>query len=563
MEYHREPVKVPTLSGFSLRVFVELLESPLGGLLCGKMTSDSGLGRFRSTSAGEAPPLEVPFPDPEDGPAESSSPRQLAASAVRGAQPAQGDFAPETVTQFAKAYRQESTTPVEVARRVVEGIERFDRGPERMGLFIATLESDLMAQAEASQRRHQAGEALSVLDGVPVAVKDEMDQMPFGTTLGTSFLNTPAKQDATAVARLREAGALLIGKANMQEVGINPIGINPHYGASRNPNDRTRITGGSSSGPAAAVAAGLCPISIGADGGGSIRIPASLCGVVGFKATWGRISEHGVAPLCWHVGHVGPLAATVRDLAVAYAIVAGPDPKDASSLKQPPVHLCGLENADLSGLRLGIHRPFFEDADRTVVDGCQQAVDALVAAGAKVVDFPAPDLNTILWSHATIILSEMLSCLAEHHQAGRRRFGLDTRTNLAIASHFTSRDFCHALRHRHRLTQEYLELMQEVDLVVTPTTATTAPPIPEHALPTGQSDLKTVDALMRFIRVGNLTGFPAIAVPAGYDSSGLPISCQLLGRPWQESLLLRAALVAEQVHRPRKPKHHAFLLGEA
>jgi Asp-tRNA(Asn)/Glu-tRNA(Gln) amidotransferase A subunit family amidase len=399
-----------------------------------------------------------------------------------------------------------------------------------------------------------------VLDGVPVVVKDELDQAGFPTTLGTRFLTTPAREDSTVVARLRAAGALLVGKANMHEIGINPIGINPHHGATRNPYARGHISGGSSSGPAAAVAAGLSPVSIGTDGGGSIRIPAGLCGLVGLKATFGRISEHGIPPLCWTVGHVGPLGLTAADVAATYALVAGPDPKDPSTLVQPPVHLHGFDAPDLRGVRLGISTPHFEDADAEVVARCREVVRRCQEAGAEVVEVEPPELNAVLWSHTILILTEMASAMAEHIREDVSRFGPDVRTNLSLARSFRATDMVHAQRHRHELTRRHLELMRDVDAIVTPTTAVTAPPINERALPEGESDLVTVDALMRFIRVANLTGFPAIAVPAGFDSRGLPVSCHFMGRPWEEHLLLRIAHLVEGSVERRAPAHHANLL---
>jgi Asp-tRNA(Asn)/Glu-tRNA(Gln) amidotransferase A subunit family amidase len=371
----------------------------------------------------------------------------------------------------------------------------------------------------------------------------------------------PVKADATVTGRLRDAGALLLGKANMQGIGINPIGINPFYGACRNPYDRGHITGGSSSGSAAIVAAGLSPASLGADGGGSIRIPAALCGQVGLKATWGRISEHGVPPLCWNVGHVGPIGATVGDVAALYGVIAGRDPGDLNTLGQPAPHLDALADMDLTGIRLGMHRPQFEDAEPVVVKACDDLMAVLQDAGAEVVEIHAPNVTTNWWAHVVIIVTEMATAMREHHIEGKSRFGLDTRTNLALAHLFTAQEYCHAMRHRHRLTLETLELMKRVDAVVTPTTATTAPPIAEETLASGgQSNIKQVETLMRFVRDSNLTGFPSLSIPAGYDAGGLPIGCMFTGRPWEENLLLRMGLVAEQAVERRKPAHHVSLL---
>jgi Asp-tRNA(Asn)/Glu-tRNA(Gln) amidotransferase A subunit family amidase len=550
--YRRDPIKAPRVAGTALKAFVAALESPAGGLVADKLLADSGLLRFRAQPV-DASPLAPALPHPRPLPA-ADTPQAMAAAAV--AVDARHDR--ETVAAFARAYK-EGLSPSSVAERIEQAVRTG--AAEKMGFFIARKPDELARDAAASAARHQSGAPLSVLDGVPVVIKDELDIAGYATTLGTSFRSEVAAADSTIVARLRAAGALMIGKGNMNEIGINPIGLNPHWGVCRNPWNRSRITGGSSSASAATVAAGLCPISIGADGGGSIRIPAALCGVVGLKATHGRIPETGVPPLCWTPGHAGPLGLTVADVAAAYAIIAGPDGHDASSDRQPPPSLAGFEDADIEGLRLGICRPYFDDADADVVKACREAVRALEARGAVVKELPPPDLNRILWSHATIILSEMATAMRDEVQRDSSRFAYDSRTNLALARRFTALDYVHALRHRHAITQETLRLLHDVDVIVTPTTATTAPPIPEDTLPDGESNLVVTDALMRFVRVGNLTGFPAVSVPCGFDQAGLPIGLQLLGRPWEEHLLLRLARVVETMCESRRPPHHATLLG--
>jgi Asp-tRNA(Asn)/Glu-tRNA(Gln) amidotransferase A subunit family amidase len=550
--YRREPVKAPRVAGLALKAFVTALESPAGGPVADKLLADSGFLRFRSMPV-DAPPLPPALPWPAPLPA-AGAPTEMAAAAV-------GADAPndrETVAAFGRAYR-EGLSPTTVAARIEEAVRRFSG--DAMGFFIARKPDELARDAEASAARHRAGTARSVLDGVPVVIKDELDIAGYATTLGTSFRKDVATADSTIVARLRAAGALIVGKGNMNEIGINPIGLNPHWGVCRNPWDRAHITGGSSSASAATVAAGLCPISIGADGGGSIRIPAALCGVVGLKATHGRIPETGVPPLCWTPGHAGPLGLTVADVAAAYAIVAGPDGHDVSSERQPPPSVADFEQGDLQGIRLGICRPYFEDADADVVKVCREAVKALEARGAIVKELPPPDLNRILWSHATIILSEMATAMRDEVDRDSSRFAWDSRTNLALARRFSALDYVHALRHRHAITIETLAQLRDVDAIVTPTTASTAPRIPESTLPDGESNLVVTDALMRFVRVGNLSGCPAISVPCGYDAAGLPIGLQLMGRPWEEHLLLRLARVVEAASERRTPRHHATLLA--
>jgi Asp-tRNA(Asn)/Glu-tRNA(Gln) amidotransferase A subunit family amidase len=249
-------------------------------------------------------------------------------------------------------------------------------------------------------------------------------------------------------------------------------------------------------------------------------------------------------------------------------LVAGPALLDAGALlvreleQLPESHVAWHGHAlpDLRGLRFGICRPFFDDAEPAVAQRCEEVLRACIAAGARLIEVPAPDLNTMLWCHTTLILSEMAEALRPHLEKNSRRFGADARINLAIGAFLRGPDYALALRHRTRLIREQLAMMEEVDIVVTPTAGCVAPPIRPAALSAGESDLPTVDALMRFIRLANITGFPGLSVPAGYDDGGLPIGIQFVGRPWEEDLLLRVGLTVEQVVVRRRPAHHVTLL---
>lgn len=559
MRYTRDPVKAPRVAGVALKAFVNALESAVGPVILNKLVTDSGISRFRETSAGNASPIQVPLPL---GPTPTgvTEAKALALTALTTPTVIPG-VKLETAAAYREAYQSGATDPTRVIRKLEDAIFKLEGGDQPMNFFISRKEELVLADAEQSSARWRAGTPRSALDGVPVVLKDEVDLEGFVTTLGTKFRNEIATKDSTVAARLKAAGAVILGKANMNEIGINPIGLNPHHGPARNPFDRTRITGGSSSASAAVVAAGLCPISIGADGGGSIRIPAALCGVVGLKATFGRISEAGVPPLCWNPGHVGPLGLTVADVAAAYALIAGPDEHDPVSMRQPPLHLTDYDKRSLEGVRVGVCHPHFEDAEPDVVARCRDALKVLTDAGAKLVELPPPDLNLVLWSHSVIILSEMREAMHDEVLKDSTRFALDSRTNLAIGGHFSSRDYVHAMRHRHKLTRELLELMQTCDVVVTPTTACTAPPIPEGSLPDGESNLPVVDQLMRFIRVGNLTGFPALSLPVGLDALGLPVGLQLMGRPYEEHLLLRLGRVIEATVPRTTPRVHVTALS--
>nr|WP_226894951.1 amidase [Luteolibacter marinus] len=420
---------------------------------------------------------------------------------------------------------------------------------------------DLMRQARESALRWRSGSPLSVMDGVPVAVKDELDQVPYPTRAGTTFLGESiATRDATAVARLRAAGALLIGKANMHEIGIGVTGHNPHHGAARNPHDPSRHTGGSSSGSAAAVAAGLCPVALGADGGGSIRIPAAFCGVVGLKPTFGRVSEQGAFPLCWSLAHIGPIASTARDAAITYALIAGQDPAAPGTRGQPPVSIDGIDRCDLKGVRLGVFDPWFRDASPEVSECCSRMLERFQEAGAEIVPVVIDDLEFIRVAHLVSIVSEMAQSMSRYHKDHGKDFSHDTRMNLALARHLTSSDYIQAQRVRTRAMAIFRRAFENVDAILTPTTGCTAPRIQSDAMRGGESDLALLSEIMRFVVAGNLTGLPAISFPAGHDPAGLPVGMQAIGRWWDEPVLLRIAAVAEHFAERRKPAIHYSLL---
>ena len=339
-------------------------------------------------------------------------------------------------------------------------------------------------------------------------------------------------------------------------------GLNPHHGVTRNPYNPNHFTGGSSSGSATAVAAGLVPVAISADGGGSIRIPAAFCGLFGLKSTFGRISEYGAAPLCWSVAHLGPIAGTATDTALAYAVMAGPDLRDPNTLHQPLPSLENWDQLNLNGLKLGIYKPWFQHADAEVVAACETMLRRFQEMGAEIVEISIPDLELNRIAHSVTILAEMAQALsytyAEHH----KQHGLDVRLNLALARATSSQDYLLAQRARTRIIDNFKRALEHADMILTPTTAIAAPAIPQDALPDGNSDLSATIEIMRFVTAGNMTGLPAVTFPAGYTKAGLPIGMQAMGRAWEEHQLLRLAVNAEKVVERKAPQVHYRFLPE-
>jgi Asp-tRNA(Asn)/Glu-tRNA(Gln) amidotransferase A subunit family amidase len=548
--------RTPRLVGRWLSTAVRAVEHPLlGRPLVDKLLADAGVSPARATAI-DAPPTGAPFWPPPHEQSPALGPGFLTAlpSVVPAALPV------ARARDYHARYRSLALSPEDVAERALAAIGAVDRLQPPLRAFVSVAEHDVRRQAEASAQRFAAGRPLGVLDGVPVAVKDEIDQTPHRTTGGTVFLGRakPAR-DGSVVARLRAAGALLIGKTNMHEIGIQPNGANVHYGQVRNPFDRSRDSGGSSSGSAAAVAAGLCPIAIGADGGGSVRIPAALCGVVGLKATFGRISERGALPLCWSVAHIGPIAASVEDAALAYAALAGVDPDDPGTRSQPAPSLAGFDAPDLRGLRLGVDRAWFEHAEPDIVRACSAALDLLVALGASVTEVSIAELELLRVAHSITILSEMAQSMSQYPESPRAH-GPSVRFTLGVARRLSAADYVWAQRVRTRAMALFGDLLGGVDMIVTPTTAVTAPRLPEPLPAEGWLDITATLAVMRFIVPGNFLGLPALSVPVGYDRDGLPIGLQLTGRAWEEALLLRTGRLLEAQIERRRPATYVDLL---
>lgn len=545
------PLDAPRLSGWPLKCVTRLAEWPLsGGLLARKFLTDVGIERLRSTTCHA--PLSTCHPLLQD----TSALKRMSATQRLVPEPSDDSTIGLSAAALVAAYAQGSVTPVEVVERAFEHAAALDED----AIIVAANREDALRQAALSLERYRKNAVLGPLDGVPVAIKDELDVRGYHTRVGTRFLGSKvADTDATVVERLRRQGAVIFAKLNMHEIGIGVTGINPHFGAVRNPYDTRRMTGGSSSGSGAAIAAGLCPIAIGADGGGSIRIPAALCGVVGLKATFGRISEFGAAPLCWSVGHVGPMGLNVSDVAMAYQAMAGPDDADPQSGFQPPVAPWLGRPASLNGLRIGVDWPYLNSASSEVAEICSKAIHRLEASGATIrnVNLPNPDL--VRSAHMVTIVSEMLSAMSAYP---REQFGYDVRLNLALAQHLKASDYVKAQRLRTAIYQSVMQCFEQVDVIVKPATAITAPVIDDNALTTGLSDLSLLDALMRFAPLANLTGLPALSLTAGYDHGGLPIGLQCMGRPWDEGTLLDVGAVLEsQTPRQLAQKYRSLLDG--
>ena len=314
------------------------------------------------------------------------------------------DLTTATARAIAALVRDRQFSAVEVARTALERIERFD---PVVRAFITVLRDDALRAAAQVDRDVAAGRSLP-LAGVPLAVKDSFDVKGVRTTAGSKVMAKLAEEDATAVARLKAAGCVVVGKASLHEFAFGFTNQNAHHGDCKNPWDPTRIPGGSSGGNAVALACSMALGAIGGDTGGSIRMPAALCGIAGLKVTYGRVSRHGGVPLSWSMDTVGPMARNAGDLAALLQAIAGADPKDPAASRKPvPDYVEGIRGADLQGIRLGIpHRHFFETVEPDVGTALQDALQILKGLGATLVDVDFPPLDAVVGAHRAIIFSE-------------------------------------------------------------------------------------------------------------------------------------------------------------
>lgn len=551
--YDLKSLKLPKLYGRTLSLFTNLVSSPVTRpLIIGSLLENGGIPKLRKMLFDEEPTF-FPLNIPEE---HASDHMEMPDAALSGNRISREQIAYNLVRDYALAYREGKITPLDVAELVIQSIEKSSKTSPALNAFSSSDAEDIRKQAGISTELLKNGKPRSFLEGVPVAIKDEIDQVPYPTTVGTKFLGAnPPLKDSFVVARLRAAGALLVGKTNMHEIGIATNGENIHHGRIANPYDLQRDPGGSSSGSSAAVAGGIVPVAIGADGGGSIRVPASLCGVVGLKPTFGRISEAGAAPLCWSVAHLGPLGVSVEDVAMVYQIIAGPDPLESLSQQQPPVSIDGWNTPNLNGLRLGIYKEWFSHASPEIVSYNEKMIAEFENAGAILVDVTIPDLDAMRIAHVITILSEMASSM-KNHPNNWKDFAPATRLTLELGNEMSSRDYIQAQRMRTRGIQNFSKVFEEVDVILTPTTALTGPVVPPAALAKGWSDLSSDTEMMRFVFPGNLLGLPAISFPVGYDQDGMPIGMQAIGNYWSEALLLRVAYNAELKFTRSLPKNY-------
>jgi Asp-tRNA(Asn)/Glu-tRNA(Gln) amidotransferase A subunit family amidase len=425
-------------------------------------------------------------------------------------------------------------------------LERIEAVQPVLNAYVAVRPDAALAEAEEVDRRRARGEALGPLAGVPVAVKDNVDVAGLPTTAGSAFLgDRAAGADAEVVRRLRAAGAIVVGKTGLHELAYGVLTNNPHHGFVRNPWDPERTPGGSSGGSAAALAADACVLALGSDTGGSVRIPAALCGVSGLRPTYGAVSVRGTVALSPSLDTVGPMARSVADVAALLAAIGGYDPADPWAVPGTPAP----EPRDLGGLRIGLpSEHLFDGLEPDVERHVRAAAAVLAGLGAQVREIALPGAAAAV-AHTTVLLrTEALATHRERLDAEPGRFGDDVRRRLELGREVTGSELAGALAGLRAWQHELARAFDTVDAILTPVTAGTAPRLDGIDVPAATS------ALTRLTYPWSGAGVPAASVPCGVDAAGLPIGVQLAAPPWHDAVVLRIAAAyqaATSWHRAR------------
>jgi aspartyl-tRNA(Asn)/glutamyl-tRNA(Gln) amidotransferase subunit A len=451
-----------------------------------------------------------------------------------------------TLTELAAAIAAGKISAAEATQACLDRIARLD---SRLRTFITLDGAGALARARALDADLAAGRRRGPLHGVPLAYKDLCHVRGLPTSCGTrSAEYFTSETECTAVARLAAAGAVTLGKLNMSELALGPFGDNPHHGNVDNPWKPGHVSGGSSSGSGAAVAAGLALGALGSDTGGSIRLPAACCGIVGLKPTYGRVSRAGAMPLSWSLDHLGPMARTVRDTALMLEIIAGQDEHDATSSPRPVGALVAALDRPPVGVRVALpENYYFDGVTPEVRAAVETAARVLAALGVRVQPLRLPDPATA--TDVANILARAESA-AIHTRVLRERpheLGAAVRSRLEVGLHISAHDYLQAGRLRARLTREFVaEVFAEVDAVLAPAIPEPAPAL--AAVTAGSADevVRRMGRFSRLTRPFNVLGLPVIALPCGASADGRPLGLQIVGRPFDESTVLRLAHAYEQ-----------------
>jgi aspartyl-tRNA(Asn)/glutamyl-tRNA(Gln) amidotransferase subunit A len=451
---------------------------------------------------------------------------------------------PPTIKALSEAFRSGTLSPVAETKTCLDRIEGLGRS---LNCFITVLGGSALKAAEESERRHRAGAPLGPLDGVPIAVKDVFYIAGVRCTAGSKILaNNIAGYDATAVRLLKEQGAVLVGTTNMHEFAAGVTSDNPHFGPVRNPWDKERVAGGSSGGSAVAVATGMAAAAIGTDTAGSVRIPAALCGIIGFKPTYGRASRIGVIPLAASLDTVGVLAKCAWDAAALLQAITGHDKSDITSVDEPVPNYVESLSDPFPGARIGVARPYFhDDVDPRVEENFEGFASHLREIGCTTGEV---DLGPVQEVYDKWLIIRRAEATAFHQRwldSVPELYGADVKRLLELGRDIRAVDYVNAINSRPAIIERFSRAMDKFDFLIAPTTSIPAPKIGQSATTINGKEVSVYSALNRLTLPFNYVGFPAATFPSGLVD-GLPLGVQIVGKLFDEAAVLRLARAYEE-----------------
>ena len=462
------------------------------------------------------------------------------------------DILHASIAQIAAQIHKGEISPVELIEATLEAINECE---PQLNAFITVFREESLERARRAETEIRSGKDLGPLHGIPIALKDIIYVEGTRSTGGSNFFSDESPQfDAALVSKLRDAGAIIIGKTNLHEFAFGVTTENPHFGATANPWDTSRVPGGSSGGSAAAVVAGCCAGALGSDTGGSIRIPAAVCGHVGLKPTFGRISVHGVLALAQSLDTVGPMCRYVHDVALMMNTLAGYDPRDVHSENRPvPDYTEGLDEP-IRGRKAGVPKQhFFDDLDPEVERIVREAIKVIEGLGVEIVELDLPSAPAGHEVTLTLLMAEAGQFHEQRLAAHREDYGVDVRELLEGGLALSASDYIKAVRVREIVKSEFVQAFEEVDCILSPTAPIPAPLRSTHDLSGGSESNRIRPRLTRNTRLINLLGLPSISVPCGFvqaedsdSKEGLPVGLQITGPWWSEPTLLQVAHAYER-----------------
>lgn len=448
------------------------------------------------------------------------------------------------ISELAPRVRRGEISPVEITRACLDRIEKLNPA---LNAFITVMADSALVEARAAENEILRGQWRGPLHGIPMALKDLIDTVGVHTTSASALHKDRVPlEDADAVRRLRQAGAVIVGKNNLHEFAFGGSSLVSYFGDVRNPRDETKITGGSSGGSAAAVVAGMCCAAIGTDTAGSIREPAALCGCVGLKPTYGRVSVRGVIPLSWSLDHVGPLTASIEDAAIVLQAIAGYDAADTASVNVPVADYVLALRESPKNLRAGVPRVyFFDDLDSEVAAAIEAALRIIGGLVAEVRDVDLGAAGIEVPTDRSVQLAESYTYHAEWMAKSPELYQPETLRRLRQGEEVSAKQYIERRRELESSRRRIADVFAEVDVLVTPAVPLPAPCIAD--LKANPDALRPAELkLLRNTRPFSVWGLPAISVPCGFTVSGLPIGLQIAGPHWREDMVLRVAWAYEQ-----------------